>query len=209
MLPWRKVQIDRASHRWRSLLDLARLLLGSRWQQTHADARAPEGITLLFPMNDLFERYIAIQLRQALMGKEVDVVAQGGFAYCLGPWRQGEDCVVGNSHPTRPDILVKHDGRVVAVIDTKWKRLAKGVSHADVYQMMAYARLYSCPHLVLLYPSMPGEDAIDVETRGIAKGPDRLDLATVSLEHGPRHVQSQLSELIKIPSSIEVRCPSL
>lgn len=44
-------------------------------------------------------------------------------------------------------------------IDTKWKRIAariddpkQGVSQADVYQMMAYGRLYGCPSLMLLYP---------------------------------------------------------
>lgn len=54
-LPWREVRIDRSSRRWRTLLELARLLLGTRWQETRADARAPEGVTLLFPMNELFE----------------------------------------------------------------------------------------------------------------------------------------------------------
>jgi 5-methylcytosine-specific restriction enzyme subunit McrC len=41
-LPWRQVRIDRASRRWRALLDLAHLLLGGRWQQTHAEAQAPK-----------------------------------------------------------------------------------------------------------------------------------------------------------------------
>lgn len=198
MLPCGKVQVDRASHRWRSLLELAKMLLGSSWQKTNADALAPEGITLLFPMNDLFERYVAVELRRALADTELEVVAQGGFAYCLGPWREGEDCLVGNSHPTRPDILVKRDGRVVAVVDTKWKQLAKGVSHSDVYQMMAYARLYDCHHLILLYPSVPGETEVDVEAHGIPRGSDRLDVATVSLDQDPKNVQHQLGLLIRI-----------
>jgi 5-methylcytosine-specific restriction endonuclease McrBC regulatory subunit McrC len=40
------------------------------------------------------------------------------------------------------------------VIDTKWKRISsriddpkQGVSQSDVYQMMAYAQLYSAPRL--------------------------------------------------------------
>jgi DNA invertase Pin-like site-specific DNA recombinase len=43
--------------------------------------------------------------------------------------------------------------------DTKWKRMTpriddpkQGVSQADVYQLMAYGRLYDCPNVVLLYP---------------------------------------------------------
>ena len=60
---------------------------------------------------------------------------------------------------TRPDILIKRGDTVLQVIDTKWKRIAAriddrklGVSQADVYQMMAYGRLYQCGKLTLLYP---------------------------------------------------------
>lgn len=194
-LPWRQIRIDRSSRRWRTLVELARLLLGGRWQQTHAQARAPEGVTLLFPMNDLFERYVAVQLRRALAGSGLDIVAQGGFAYCLGAWNDGEP-VVGDSHPTRPDILVKDGDRVVAVLDTKWKYLAKGVSHADLYQMMAYARLYACRRLILLYPAPAGEVAPDVDTRGIPPGPDRLDIATVPLDQRTEDIRGALRRLV-------------
>ncbi|MEN2711563.1 McrC family protein [Sphingomonas sp. NPDC092331] len=194
-LPWREVRIDRSSRRWRTLLELARLLLGTRWQETRADARAPEGVTLLFPMNELFEHYIAVQLRHALADTELDVVAQGGFAYCLGPWRDGTT-VVADSHPTRPDILVKRGNRVVAVLDTKWKHPEKGISHADIYQMMAYARLYDCQRLTLLYPALPGEEALRTHSRGIARGAERLDVATISLEQLPTDVRAALRHLV-------------
>jgi len=194
-LPWRRIQIDRSNRRWRNLVDLARLLLGGRWQQTHAQARAPEGVTLLFPMNDLFERYIAVQLRRALAGTGLDVVAQGGFAYCLGPWNDG-DPVVGDSHPTRPDILVKEGDRVVAVLDTKWKHMGKGVAHADLYQMMAYARLYACRRLILLYPATAGESPPDVCARGIPPGHERLDIATVQLDQRTKEIQRGLRRLV-------------
>jgi 5-methylcytosine-specific restriction enzyme subunit McrC len=194
-LPWDTVRIDRASRRWRSLLELARLLLGARWQQTHADALGPRGITLLFPMNELFERYIAVQLRRALAGTGLEVVAQGGFRYCLGPWTDGE-AVIGSSHPTRPDILIKRGDRVVAVLDTKWKHAAKGVSHADLYQMMAYAQLYHCNHLILLYPSPPGEVDGQVNPHGIPQTLHRLDVSSVSLRLDQNGVLSRLRSLL-------------
>jgi 5-methylcytosine-specific restriction enzyme subunit McrC len=150
---------------------------------------------LLFPMNDLFERYVAAQLRRAIAGSGLHVVAQGGFAYCLGPWNNG-GLVVGDSHATRPDILIKDGDRVVAVLDTKWKDPAKGVSHADLYQMMAYARLYACPHLILLYPAGAGEVVRDVDTRGIPPGLDRLDIATVPLHRQPSEIRDRLSQLL-------------
>lgn len=194
-LPWRQVRIDRSSRRWQALLDLARLLLCGRWQQTHVEALAPDGVTLLFPMHELFERYVAVQLRRALAGTGLDVVVQGGFAYCLGPWND-EGRIVGDSHSTRPDILVKDGERVVAVLDTKWKHLAKGVSNADLYQMMAYARLYSCRRLILLYPALHGDVTPDVHTRGVPPAYDRLDVAAISLHQAPAEIQADLGKLI-------------
>lgn len=205
-LPWKQVRIDRASRRWRTLLDLARLLLGSRWQQTHAAARAPEGITLLFAMNDLFERYVAVQLRRALAGSGLEVVAQGGGEYALGPWNGAG----GYSHATRPDILVRDaQGAVLCVVDTKWKRFDGAIAQSDVYQMIAYARLYRCPRLVLLYPSVSAsnasEEAGTILHRGLARGVERLDAATVCLEEGEIKVQSAL---LRLMSSSTLRCAS-
>jgi 5-methylcytosine-specific restriction enzyme subunit McrC len=69
----------------------------------------------------------------------------------------------GGLFQTKPDILIKRQRQVVQVIDTKWKRIAaqvndkkQGVSQADVYQMMAYGRLYNCSRLTLLYPHHAG-----------------------------------------------------
>jgi 5-methylcytosine-specific restriction enzyme subunit McrC len=195
-LPWGGVRIDRASRRWRALLELARLLLGSRWQETHAAARAPEGITLLFPMNLLFERYIAVQLRRALAGTELEVVPQGGGEYCLGPWNGGAP-VVADSHPTRPDILIRRaDGGVAAVLDTKWKHVGAGIAPADLYQMMAYARLYACSRLILLYPAPPAQVVTDLHPHGIPPTPDRLDVATIALERGTAEIQNCLRRLV-------------
>ena len=60
---------------------------------------------------------------------------------------------------TIPDILVKRGSETLLVVDTKWKRLSariddpkQGIAQADVYQMLAYSRIYRCPRMMLLYP---------------------------------------------------------
>lgn len=205
-LPWRQVRIDRGSRRWRALLDLARMLLGGEWQQTHADARAADGITLLFAMNELFERYVAVQLRRALADTGLEVVVQRGGEYALGPWN-GEG---GYSHPTRPDILIRRrDGANLCVIDTKWKRPSDDVAQADVYQMIAYARLYRCPRLVLLYPAAHGEVGRQATRRGLSQGPERLDVASVDLNGDHVAVQSTLRHLIGRVASSETAAASI
>lgn len=190
-LPWGDVRIDRTSVRWRSLFALAKLLLRRDWQGVHAAASAPEGITLLFPMNTLFEAYVAARLRQALAGSGIEVAAQGGLAYCLGEWCEGEECRA-QVFQTKPDILLRRNGRVLAIIDTKWKKLGadllgdkqgrkQGVSQSDVYQLMAYARLYKCERLTLLYPAVPGEGSAVRKAFGIAGGRERLTIARLDL----------------------------
>jgi 5-methylcytosine-specific restriction enzyme subunit McrC len=150
-LRWDQAVLDRTNSRWRELLNLARLLLGERFQTTSAGGS--DGFSLLFEMNTLFEEYVARMLKRALADTDLRVVSQGGRLYCL----ETEDR--RGLFQTRPDILVKRGDEVVQVIDTKWKRIAarvddpkQGVSQGDVYQMMAYGQLYQCPRLTLLYP---------------------------------------------------------
>lgn len=150
-LRWDGVVLDRTNGRWRELLSLARSLLGERFQTTSAGGS--DGFSLLFEMNTLFEEYVARMLKRALADTDLRVVSQGGRLYCL----ETEDR--RRAFQTRPDILIKRGDVVLQVIDTKWKRIAariddpkRGVSQADVYQMMAYGRLYRCGKLSLLYP---------------------------------------------------------
>lgn len=184
MLAWDSIVIDRTNARWRSLLALARLLLGERFQTTSSGAT--EGFSLLFEMNMLFESYVARMLARALRGQGIEVVAQGGLRYCL------EEAGTGRGlFQTKPDILLRQSGQVIQVIDTKWKRIAQriddpkqGVSQADVYQMMAYGRLYGCDRLTLLYPHHYGlgEASLSVSHRlAMPGGVERLELATIDV----------------------------
>lgn len=184
-LPWKGVRIDRTNRRWESLFRLAELLLGREWQATHHSAKAPDGLTLLFPMNDLFEKYIAALIRKAMTGTGVEVVDQGGHRACLGAFT-GQHLRTGDVFRTKPDIILRKHGETIAIIDTKWKKLSQnpfdpkyGVSQSDVYQLMAYARLYPTPELMLLYPEQPGKPCGERRPFGIAGGKERLGIATI------------------------------
>lgn len=201
MLPWDRVRIDRSNRRWRSLFAMARLFLRREWQATHRDGAAPEGITLLFAMNDLFEAYVAAQLRRALADTGAEVVVQGGLKYCLGDWVEGVACE-GSVFQTRPDILIRRKDKPVVIVDTKWKQLAtdpldrkRGVSQADVYQMMAYARLYRSPDLTLIYPALPGAPAGERKRFGIAGGDESLRLVVLEIAQPDAEVRAELRRL--------------
>ena len=199
-LPWERVRIDRTSRRWEVLYRLARLFLRREWQATHHSSESAEGVTLLFPMNDLFEAYVAAQLSRSLRDTDLSVQSQGGRLYCLL-----EDGVQGKSRfQTKPDLLIKRGAEVVAVADTKWKRLSpeiddpkRGISQADVYQMMAYGRLYSCSNLVLIYPFHDGLGPAEIEAGyAITNTDDRLRVASINIATDQRNVQRRLRNLV-------------
>jgi 5-methylcytosine-specific restriction enzyme subunit McrC len=202
-LPWKEVSIDRTNQRWESLFGLAKLLLLREWQATHHSAGSPEGLTLLFPMNDLFEAYVAALLRRSVAGSGVEVVQQGGLRNCLGDWSQDVPCH-GNVFQTKPDIQLKDAaGRTRLIIDTKWKMLAEnlvdrkhGVSQADVYQLMAYARLYDCQELMLLYPATPNSTYGLRKSYGIARGFERLQITTIDVAQSRDEVIRRLRKCL-------------
>ena len=204
-LPWAQVRIDRTNRRWETLYGLAKLFLKREWQRTNHDAKAGQGITLLFAMNDLFEAYIAALARRALLGSDLTVHSQGGLRYCLMEEGDGGK----ERFQTTPDILIKRNGQVVMVIDTKWKLIGRnpedkkrGVSQSDVYQMMAYARLYQCREVMLLYPHHGGLGGAALDAGyGMMEGDERLRIASVDLVAGKRAVEQQLEGLIA-PSTV-------
>lgn len=182
-LAWKSVVLDRTNARWRELLGLAKLLLGSKFQTTSSGEE--KGFSLLFEMNRLFEEYVARMLKRALAGSDLTVHAQGGGLYCL---RDAES--EAQLFMTRPDILIKDGTSIAMIIDTKWKRLGaqvddpkQGVSQVDVYQMMAYGQLYKCRRLMLLYPHhalMSKQGGILAQHR-VAGTDSRLFLASIDV----------------------------
>jgi 5-methylcytosine-specific restriction enzyme subunit McrC len=200
----KKITVDRTTHSWRSLLTLARLLLGRDWQDTRSSQEAPEGISLLFPMNDLFEAYVAALARRALSPWGIEVKAQGGGAFCLADW-SGDEERPGRLFATKPDLMLGKSGRTLAIIDTKWKAIGRdvtdrkrGVAQADLYQMMAYAQLYRADHLMLLYPYHTGlkRAGLLAEHRIAVAGGAKLDIATVDVRASRAACADELATLL-------------
>ncbi|MCF0259905.1 MAG: McrC family protein [Erysipelotrichaceae bacterium] len=104
---------------------------------------------LLFPMERLYESYVAQQMKKVFTPDGWDVSSQDkGYYLFTEPRRQ---------FALRPDIVCKKDSRTV-IMDTKWKRLIDnerknyGISQSDMYQMYAYSKKYRTSEIWLLYP---------------------------------------------------------
>lgn len=184
-LRWDQVVLDRTNSRWRELFNLARLLLGDRFQSTSAGGS--NGFSLLFEMNTLFEEYIARVLKLALADTDLRVVSQGGRLYCL----ESDDH--RGLFQTRPDILVKRGEDILQIIDTKWKRITsriddpkQGVAQSDVYQMIAYGQLYKCDQLTLLYPHHASAGIHEglLASHRVTASNHILEIATINIGQG-------------------------
>lgn len=202
-LRWNSVILDRTNARWKDLLELARLLLGERFQTTTSGRG--KGFSLLFEMNTLFEEFVGRTLRCALVGTGLQVDLQGGRLHCLAELDDDHTPTGRRRFVTKPDIIIRRGPERLMIIDTKWKRLApsiddpkQGVSQADVYQMMAYGRIYQCPSLMLLYPhhddlrSIPGAQS----RHGVVGSEDTLVAATLDIAD-LKSAASQVADLVR------------
>ena len=108
---------------------------------------------LLFPMEKLFESYVAKKLQEKLIGYNVSSQKRGKYLFDEP-----------KMFSLRPDIYVEGQGKTI-LLDTKWKLLndnAKenyGISQADMYQMHAYySRFENVKAIILLYPTVEGQE---------------------------------------------------
>ncbi|MCY3830284.1 MAG: McrC family protein [Rhodospirillaceae bacterium] len=186
------VRLDRTNTAFHDLYRLARLFLQGEWQDTAAGR--PAGFALLFPMNDLFEKFIGRSLRRALAPRPVRLQARSECAL--------KDKNGNSLFALQPDAVVEPPGGRI-VVDTKWKPLNQerrdlGIAPGDIYQMLAYGRAYGAARAILLYP-WQGDIGLaeGVVRRWTAAGADslRLDIATINVGR-PKDVRSILRKIV-------------
>jgi len=142
-----KVIIDRNTQAYERPLKWAKVfLLGKSFTSFTGKADAT---SLLFPMDRLFEAYIAKMFVRSEEFSDWDISVQD---YGCFLFNEPED-----KFRLRPDIVLKKNNKCI-IVDTKWKRLKNdksknyGISQSDMYQMYAYSKMYHTPYICLLYP---------------------------------------------------------
>ncbi|MEB0204685.1 McrC family protein [Pseudomonas sp. CCC3.1] len=147
---FRAWRTDRSMAHYQPIKPWCELILNQ--QMPIAVAGEWRGISLLFPMEKLFERYVEGWLRRSLP-PEAKLTAQAASEYLC----EHQD---GRMFRLEPDLLVRKGGQSW-VLDTKWKRLSSvdrekkyGLSQSDFYQLFAYGQKYlqGRGELVLIYP---------------------------------------------------------
>ncbi|QIO05235.1 McrC family protein [Acinetobacter shaoyimingii] len=113
------------------------------------------GMSLLFPMEKLFENYVAYHLRRNLIRWNVktQISSQHICFYEEKPIFR-----------LRPDIHIQHkETNQIIVLDTKWKLINKndragrfGLKDGDIQQMFAYSHYYlqHSSQVIIIYPQV-------------------------------------------------------
>ena len=142
-----RIVIDRNTKDYDMLMRWSRVFLLNKSFTTFSggtNARA-----LLFPMEKVFESYVAKQLKKTLADLDWDISCQDKGYYLFDSPRQ---------FALRPDIVITREDGSKIILDTKWKslvdkpRINYGISQADMYQMYAYAKKYGTSEIWVLYP---------------------------------------------------------
>lgn len=137
---------DRSVSHYQKVLSWCRVFL--RGNSFTAFAGSEVALALLFPMEKVFESFIAARFRKHL-STGINIRTQDNrYSLFDSPSR---------AFALRPDIVLEFDGRTI-VLDTKWKLLTdsarnKGISQSDMYQMYAYSKKYEAEGIVLVYPN--------------------------------------------------------
>jgi len=186
-----KSSIDRSMNHYDKALSWCRVfLLGNSFT---AFAGSKVALALLFPMEKVFESFVAAKLRKLISTDIIIRTQDTTYSLFDSPRR---------AFALRPDIVLEFGERTV-VMDTKWKLLSdtdrnSGISQSDMYQMYAYGKKYGADRIVLLYPYSDKISRIDIGY--ISDDNVRVDVRFVDL----RNPNESLSELLpKVSEALE------
>ncbi len=139
-----KINFNRKSHHYKKAFELARLIILN--YSPDITGGADKMMSILFDMNELWERYILKTLQKTVNNnqkfKHWEVIGQESKTF------------IGNRY-LQPDIILRNKQTdEVYILDTKWKkRTGTPADISDLRQMYAYGRFWKATKLILLYPS--------------------------------------------------------
>ncbi len=140
-----KCRDDRTTTAYQTVITWCEIFLKGESFSTFAGSNV--AVALLFPMEKLFEAYVAQQVKRALSDKWV-IRAQEGSRHLYDRPRKGL---------LKPDIICRSKivSNSIAVLDTKWKRIkaSSDIAQSDLYQMYAYNKKFEAFETVLIYPA--------------------------------------------------------
>ena len=160
---------DRMNDYYKNAIQWAKIFLNNQSSSIFSTNNG-EIPSILFPMETIFENYIANKLVNIIQEKSYNQLAikvQDNSCSIFSSISLNNVKIDNNILRIRPDIVIKNkDAKEIFILDTKWQILNKlddkfKISTEDVYQMLAYVKTYSdrnknkyiCKKAYLIYPA--------------------------------------------------------
>jgi len=183
-----KCFVNRSMHHYDKALSWCRVFL--KGNSFTAFAGSEVALALLFPMEKVFESFVATKIRRKVGGGVIVRTQDARYGLFDSPVR---------AFSLRPDIVLELDERTrIIVMDTKWKLLAdyarnNGISQSDMYQMYVYGKKYGADCVVLLFPY---SDSISKqEIKYVSHDNVKVEVAFVDLKNADDSISKILAKV--------------
>jgi 5-methylcytosine-specific restriction enzyme subunit McrC len=178
-----EIRWTRLTERFRPVTEFARLILRSRSLELRGGRVA--GAAFLLDLNEVFENFVVVALREALALNERHFPQQA----------RGRSLHLDEEQALKlkPDLSWWDDDRCLFVGDAKYKKTPEvaGVKHPDAYQLLAYTTATKLSHGLVIYAA--GEEV--QRTYSVPLAGKHLEVRTLDLDQSPEHVLSQIDEI--------------
>ncbi len=145
---WQRHRVDRSMPHYQAVMQWVGLFLFGHGLATYSGRH--RNLSLLFPMEEVFEDFVTHSFRQHLSGYRV--AAQS-------PRKPLARIDGREAFMMKPDISLWRSDRVAFILDAKWKEIdalsedsKHDISQDDLYQLYAYAKGNGCDTVALIYP---------------------------------------------------------
>lgn len=143
---------NRKTAPYETAISIARLIILN--YAPHIKSGSEQMLALLFDMNNLWEEYVLVRLKEVAGPMGYNILGQESKGF----WK---------NITIRPDIVLvrgEGDNKQTFIIDTKWKNIdySEPSTH-DLRQMYVYNEYWNSNKAMLLYPSNINEEIFDVE----------------------------------------------
>jgi 5-methylcytosine-specific restriction enzyme subunit McrC len=138
-----RLKYDRKTERYRYSMKLAELIITQ--YSPDISSGKEDILSILFDMNKLFEEFVFVNLKRRINKGDYpnfSISSQKSKLF----WRNKK---------IRPDIIIKKDEKIEAIIDTKWKVPAgNNPDDADLKQLYVYNMQFGSTKSILFYPKI-------------------------------------------------------
>lgn len=134
-----RIELTRLNGHYSTLLELVQTVIDRSFIEGIGSGER-RALSFLIDMNRLYERVVE---------RTVERICRDRAGWAFETQSRTDSLFVGSpSVPMYPDVVLRIDGTVAAVIDAKWKT---NHSNSDIYQLLAYQSVHEAPGM-LVYP---------------------------------------------------------